>query len=372
MRHQLVFLIAALAALVLLSAWSLLAASAEAEWDINDPGVHNPNGVFFTDSLHGVVTGVRRTERGYEGVKGSPVRCTDDGGLTWYGGTVPEEVFYAYSPWLVDRERGWCVGRLRDNQGHVLLATEDGGRHWTGQPLPETGWVRSIWFEPAGHGWLLSQKQLWRTQDGGQSWQPQDPPPGMRQYGGSFYATDMLHLVVIGHDSQSRWLIAQTTDGGENWSQNLVAFQGGQGLLQAIHFAPGMKVGWVVGMEGERIENRGHIAYTRPLVLHTADGGKSWQRQELNTRSQLRDVWALSETEAWICSFGAYALPQFAPGRLFHTTEGGATWQNESPAGCSLHKLFFLDAAHGWAAGGAGGSSWEPNRVVYTLLPSQR
>ena len=69
----------------------------------------------------------------------------------------------------------------------------------------------------------------------------------------------------------------------------------------------------------------------------------------------MNDVWAIWNGEAWVCGIGGYALQGGHPGTLRHTTDGGRTWHNEHPGTNALRKLFFLDARHGWVAGGAGG-----------------
>ena len=46
-----------------------------------------------------------------------------------------------------------------------------------------------------------------------------------------------------------------------------------------------------------------------------------------------------------------------APGTLRHTVDGGQDLDQRASGHQCLRKLFFLDAQHGWVAGGAGGGS---------------
>lgn len=337
-------------------------------WELADPGTANPNGVFFIDPLHGVVTATSSSGFVFGGLGGSPIRWSEDGGLTWQGALleVDEEISSCQGPCFVEEQRGWCIGRLKEGNVPLLLASQDGGCTWQQQQLPELLKPRFIWFEPSGgqNGWLLSQNRLGRTQDSGKTWEERRFPPDL--IGGviSVYVGDFQHLWVIG-DHQGKGIIARTSDGGENWSKSEIEFQGDGGGLRAIHFAPDLQSGWAVGGEGRYIRNDGWAQWSDPLVLHTTDGGITWQRQQVNVRTPLIDVWAISGQEAWICSFGGYALPTYIPASLLHTTDGGQTWRDERPAGCSLRKLFFLDSTHGWAVGGQGGSPHEPARVIY-------
>ena len=338
------------------------------EWDIQDPGCHNPEGLAFTDPLHGIVTGTRRTEPAVTGVAASPIRWTGDGGASYEGAEVPDEVFTCFSPYLVDQQRVRCLGRLTGGK-IVLLLSGDGGRRWTSRPLPVTGWAKTVWFDRTElFGWLLSGRPaLSRTQDGGDTWQANAMLGEADGYNGAMYAADDERLWVAARRPGVGQVIARTGDAGRTWQDSPVLYEGDDGYIKGIHFAPDGQSGWAVGMQGRHLVNGGHDNLSQTLVLHTTDGGATWEPQPLQTASQLSDVWALSPTEAWVCSTGAYALPKFAGGRLFHTTDAGATWQDESPASCSMRKLFFLDRTHGWVAGGAGGSSFEPARVVYRL-----
>ena len=88
---------------------------------------------------------------------------------------------------------------------------------------------------------------------------------------------------------------------------------------------------------------------TNGTVGKTLDGGKSWQWNHTSACDSCdwRSIAALSDKEAFIINAGS-------PARLLHTKDGGLTWEqqyyNAAPA-AFFDCLRFSDAAHGFAIG---------------------
>ena len=76
-------------------------------------------------------------------------------------------------------------------------------------------------------------------------------------------------------------------------------------------------------------------------LVHTADGGKSWELKQLDTNS-LSAVFFADATHGWAAGNG-----------FFHTTDAGQTWVKDNNWG-SIYDLFFIDAQRGWACGNGG------------------
>jgi photosystem II stability/assembly factor-like uncharacterized protein len=102
---------------------------------------------------------------------------------------------------------------------------------------------------------------------------------------------------------------------------------------------------WAVGFPG--------------LILHSPDGGRTWEAQEGGATEALFDVEMLDGDRGWIAGRN---------GLILHTTDGGATWTpQETPTDKRLYAIAFLDAAEGWAVGEFatvlktmdGGGHWE-------------
>jgi photosystem II stability/assembly factor-like uncharacterized protein len=350
-----------------------------AEWEIVDPGAANPLNVFFTGPLHGVITATTGNGGAFgKGQKVKAIRITTDGGETWQGANVDTGLakYRLTGLWFSNPKTGWIGGETAwiakiHKREVILLKTTDGGQTWKKQNLPDSiSSIYRIWFGPQGkYGWLesVAGPYLWKTTDGGKTWEtvsiadagPEMKNPNFVHYG--FYVFSFNHIILAGAGGT----ILITTDGGETWKVIKNQLAGKNSYFIAVYFAPDKKTGWAIGGEGKRIVHRGWVQSEKQVVLHTSDGGLTWARQSLaNMKTPLTDIWAISSKEAWISSFGGYALPSYVQPRLFHTTDGGKTWKDETPANFSIRKLFFLDASHGWAVGGQGGSPHEASKVV--------
>ena len=152
------------------------------------------------------------------------------------------------------------------------------------------------------------------------------------------YFVDPLTGWAVGDDGT----ILHTTDGGKSW--NPQARKSGN-HLQSVAFVDA-KTGWAVGFNG--------------TILHTTDGGQSWNPQASNSAGRLQSVAFVDAKTGWAVGGG---------GTILHTTDGGQSW-NPQPrkSGDLLREVAFIDAKTGWAVGEAGtilhttdgGQSWNP------------
>ncbi len=134
------------------------------------------------------------------------------------------------------------------------------------------------------------------------------------------------------------WLVAgggllHTTDGGATWEEAAKITAVDIDFADAAH-------GWAVGYNGS--------------IFATADGGETWSKQDSGTNVHLRDVFALSATEAFTAGsnigFSDIADPN-PPLAFLHTADGGATWEQvDVPNRTRVSEITFLGDT-GWAAG---------------------
>lgn len=116
-------------------------------------------------------------------------------------------------------------------------------------------------------------------------------------------------------------------------------------------------------------------------LVHTRDGGTSWQEQVVADARELdfRDIQALSETTV-------VALTSGTPARIYRSTDAGASWQrvyeNDDPA-VFLDALCFWDEREGIVMGDPidgklwllrtrdGGASWQRVETAPATLPGE-
>lgn len=127
--------------------------------------------------------------------------------------------------------------------------------------------------------------------------------------------------------------------------------------LRAIQFVDAHE-GWAVGADG--------------VVLHSFDGGKSWERQKTGTRATLNAVHFLTPYTGFVA--GRIDRATGSSGVILHTTDGGITWTELNTSTLpGLEVVRFFDEKNGIAAGdgtrafpaGAyltrdGGATWVP------------
>jgi len=108
--------------------------------------------------------------------------------------------------------------------------------------------------------------------------------------------------------------------------------------------------GWATAYSNPLVEG------ALPLILHTSDGGVHWKnvtphRAALAAQSSLVPFSPLSNgaavrTEDYLTGSVAWVLT--LPNHFFKTTDGGQTWQPETPPAGTIQQFTFLDDVHGW------------------------
>jgi parallel beta-helix repeat protein len=130
-------------------------------------------------------------------------------------------------------------------------------------------------------------------------------------------------------------------------------------------------VGWAGGQEVNDVNDV-------PAIVHTADGGLTWQLQDVFPAfkgCQVTDISAVDDQTAWATLSSGFVIPP--QGAILHTTDGGATWVEQTiPAGLAggMKGVKGLSRNEAWAVaeGGTvlhttdGGATWNivPNPGV--------
>ena len=143
--------------------------------------------------------------------------------------------------------------------------------------------------------------------------------------------------------------ILHTSDGGATWNPQS---SGTTFTLSGICFVD-TKNGWAVGNKG--------------TILHTSDGGETWEKQESPIDYFHMDVIFLNPQKGFITSERTHILA---------TTDGGKTWEVRfEDEDYILKSISFCDEQHGWVAGefghtyhtSDGGETWEKQAGRYEM-----
>ncbi len=266
---------------------------------------------------------------------------TIDKGLTWE--IEHEEAGYnLYDIINVGLNNAYAVG----GDG-TILETIDYGDNWT-KPLTNTNTTLYAVEDHWGHDhiWAVGHYGVILKNSGIETeFEIQNEGTLIGLYSLEFMDENTGWAVggeLIDFSGTSEGIILHTTDGGENWEEQLNLST----KLNALDFVNENK-GWAVGRDG--------------IIKYTTNGGSNWGTQNSPLNGFLTSVCFTDENNGWIVSRSNW-------GEIIHTSNGGTTWtQQSNPSGNPLHDVFFINQDKGWAVGldssviktTDGGANWE-------------
>jgi photosystem II stability/assembly factor-like uncharacterized protein len=340
-----------------------------------------------------------------EVLSGSPYRLLDP--KAW-SSSPWEKKLDLRSVTFVDGERGWIVGNLG-----TILHTADGGRTWTVQETPVDQELRGVDFIDAKHGWAVgggngmdrkgadkvardpsetiplkggkidlrealkkarAKRKNWsivlRTEDGGKTWEKVQLDSNFPLWGVAMTAGNR-GWITSGHakehpDGHFRF----TLDGGKTWKSPSGPFCRPARPLYDVAFLD-ESTGWAVGshrligLRGEGVKDIVLYREGKGGVIHTRDGGKTWEVQDPGNP---KDIYLLG-----VCFAGRkHGWVVGEKGSIYASSDGGGKWRRQkSGVAASLYAVDFLDEKRGLAAGQDGtllatvngGRSWKAVKV---------
>jgi photosystem II stability/assembly factor-like uncharacterized protein len=244
----------------------------------------------------------------------------------------------------------------------ILNSAAYGQGNWTlAQKAATSGDLNAVFFADSETGWVGGDSGfLARTTDGGENWSRQiiDTQDAVNDI--YFRGSEKGYVLAGDH-------VFSTTDGGSNWREEKILraedFKRAKPELYSIRFAD-KRNGWIVGSvsEGDRV--------VESLVLHSSDGGALWRRVRVPTAEELIHLDFVNDENGWIVGAG---------GTILSTNDGGATWRKQiSATRATIYHVDFKNSDNGWAVGEKGlilrtvdgGSSWEKiaSNATKTLL----
>ncbi len=258
-----------------------------------------------------------------------------------------------------DYATGWAIGAT--SSGGVILHTFNDGASWeTQMTVPSNGMTRpltAISVVNTEIAWASGYGSLYKTTDSGTTWETvfssanYDMAPDI-------CAVDANNAWAILFDpTQQASCIFKTSNGGATWVK-LYSQPFSSGALMSIS-AVDNATAWAAGS--------GFMGYTLPetysgTIVKTSDMGATWQKQTPAGNKNFHKVQALDASNAWVSGDGV----------VMNTTNGGTTWNTSySEPGTQFWGLSAGSGNTVWAAGSFGysggcvvksvdqGNSWE-------------
>lgn len=247
-----------------------------------------------------------------------------------------------------------AVGAIKDpssgNSQPRVMCTRDGGQSWSKQGLEGFfNFPVAVYLVNGRVGYLASmglKGKLYRTDNGGQSWQELTLPSGVQT---SFF--DVFFL-----DEQKGWAVGGqtlifTTDGGAHWNAATLPTLG-ERRINGIYFTSAT-VGFAVGGVPGDDEAEPPVAAHDGFIMKSTDGGATWQMLREGFSGELFRVVFADANNGWACGGGTAGL-------ILHTGDGGANWSEQTvpagPYGAAdyVAGISFADNLHGFATGNIG------------------
>lgn len=220
-----------------------------------------------------------------------------------------------------------------------LASTADGGKSWQKYPLNTTENINEIYFRNDKNGYLVAGKKLFITSDGGNSWREtvifraSDFKNGTPEFLSIRFADKKLGLAIGSllnrkGDAVLDSLVMRTDDGGETWRRIVVPSK-----TELFHLDfNGSSHGWIVGDKG--------------LILATTDGGLTWQSQRSDVQRALFNVDFRDDDFGFAVGGG---------GTILRTEDGGRNWEKVNTRFTETFKrVDFADDKNGWIVGHKG------------------
>jgi photosystem II stability/assembly factor-like uncharacterized protein len=178
--------------------------------------------------------------------------------------------------------------------------------------------LSGIELAQSGHGFAVGLDEIVFTRDHGRSWIIQTETDRMALRG--IDMVDSLTGWAVGMYEQ----VLKTTDGGAHWRSQTTA------RTESL---------FAIASVDERHAFAGGRAF-----MSTTDGGATWLRAPLPGSTFLfNDLCFIDSRKGWATR---------ASYNVFHTTNGGNTWIEQTVGGISaLYAIDFVDSNYGWCAG---------------------
>lgn len=264
---------------------------------------------------------------------------------------------------------GWSV-----NGSGRIFKTPDGGLTWT-KILDQPGtYFRCIGFRDSLHGFagnigmdyfpnVSDAVPLYRTDDGGMSWQPVTTISGDTPTGLCAIQVVTPDVIVAGGRVGGPTHLLRSTDGGATWTGQSMASQ--IAMITDLYFST-PDTGFVFG------GTNANIQFAHAKILRTVDGGATWTTVYESARP-FEIIWKAhfpthDAGYATVLSYAPNTLERF----VAKTSDGGLNWSDLplTGNGAKAFGVGFLTENTGWVGcdnsiyeTSDGGQNWTPINV---------
>jgi photosystem II stability/assembly factor-like uncharacterized protein len=272
----------------------------------------------FTDSLTGFIVNSK-----YSPSDSTFIFRTFDGGNNW---TNPfKDNIYLTSIQFINKNTGYSAGRDVIPINGIIKKTTDGGNNWyTVSIINGSGVLEDVYFANKDTGWVcstdLTDGGLWRTTNGGLSWQLQldyNVRPSK-----IFFVNSNTGWVI--GDAQTK--LYKTTNCGMNWF-----LQKDFNVTTTDVFFSTTDTGWLV----KSVTSAGY----HDGLLRSTNGGNSWDSINAPAIPTESRLYFVDNYKGWAGS---------GPHKIY-VTKDGYNWGYQYSPIFGSDNISFVDSNKGWA-----------------------
>jgi photosystem II stability/assembly factor-like uncharacterized protein len=218
-----------------------------------------------------------------------------------------------------------CVaaGLIDDKKGHeqgAVVVSSDGGEHWSQYDVHER--PLSLFFLNDGAGWMVTDRGLWSTVEGGRSWAKVQARKGILQVwfldANHGYISGLKGLVQVTSDGGKTWTKLEAADvpGAQSLSFEIMTFLGPHGIIVGALDASAPVLANATPAAGESLKGK-------LTILETVDGGKKWISGNIPLDGELAQL--RMSSKGFVVSLILYSDPKRPVGSaVFQTPLGSA------------------------------------------------
>lgn len=196
-----------------------------------------------------------------------------------------------------DQTHGIACGYTTDRKGKdtpLVLVTNDAGNTWSEVKVKDA--CLSLFFLPDTTGWMVTDKDIWYTEEGGRTWsKTKNAPDNLLRV----WFLDHQHGFAAGRQKH----VFETKDGGTTWTPLVAAssapgdptyttygdiqFSGLNGIISGWDVPP-TKDGpaWMDPAKAKTTREVPHMS----ILLQTKDGGVNWHETDSSIFGQITRV----------------------------------------------------------------------------------
>ena len=219
------------------------------------------------------------------------------------------------------------VGKFQTTGGGAIIKTTNGGVSWGRDTTSIPERLFDVEFENSTNGWVVGRNgYIGKSSDGGNNWITQTSGTGEDLFAISF--SSLTNGWAVGSDGGAGGTILHTTNGGSTWNSQATISSGD---LTGV-FAVNLDTAFIVGQSG--------------LILFTSDGGVNWSTQTSGIITDLSDIEFSNGLNGRTVGLG---------GVILSTSDAGTTWSAETSNTINdINDVFFGVNGINWFCGDDG------------------